>query len=176
MLTELGLHTYVTGSNPALTPGCEFNLLSSEIQLHHALSTGNWLPAASSLFYWEDLKRWFLTCMASPARLSLSVNKLFTVKWYMKHFIYWTAVYCFFGFYVCGRSSCVINLNFKSRKIQFWCYLAWMSFMYDVLPKTCLGCVAVGVSLVDVTVLQTSLYADYDTKTQKLRWFQIFLP
>ena len=33
MLIALGLHTYVTGSNPALTPGCEFYLLLSEIQL-----------------------------------------------------------------------------------------------------------------------------------------------
>jgi len=48
--------------------------------------------------------------------------------------------------------------------------------MYAVLPKTCLGCKGVVVSLGDVNVLQTSLYADYDTKTQKLRWFQIFPP
>ena len=44
-----------------------------------------------------------------------------------------------------------------------------MSFMYDVLPKTCLGCGAVVVWLGDVIVLQTFVYADYDTKTQKLR-------
>ena len=39
-----------------------------------------------------------------------------------------------------------------------------MGFMYDVLPKTCLGCGAVVVSLVDVTIAN----ADYDTKKQKL--------
>ncbi|KAK2552521.1 hypothetical protein P5673_026364 [Acropora cervicornis] len=44
-----------------------------------------------------------------------------------------------------------------------------MGFMYAVLPKTCLGCKGVVVSLGDVNVWQTSLYADYDTKTQKLR-------
>ena len=38
-----------------------------------------------------------------------------------------------------------------------------MSFMYDVFPKTCLGCEAVVVLLVHVTVLQTSVHADYDT-------------
>ena len=48
--------------------------------------------------------------------------------------------------------------------------------MYAVLPKTCLGCKGVVVSLGDVNVWQTSLYADYDTKTQKLRLFQIFPP
>ena len=37
VLIALGLHAYVTGSNPFLTPGCEFYLLLSEIQLHHAL-------------------------------------------------------------------------------------------------------------------------------------------
>ena len=36
-LIALGLHAYVTGSNPVLTPGCEFYLLFSEIQLHHGL-------------------------------------------------------------------------------------------------------------------------------------------
>ena len=41
--------------------------------------------------------------------------------------------------------------------------------MYDVLPKTCLGCGTVVVSLGNVAVLQTSVHAAYDTKTQKLR-------
>ena len=36
-LIALGLHAYVRGSNPVLTPGCEFYLLFSEIQLHHGL-------------------------------------------------------------------------------------------------------------------------------------------
>ena len=37
VLIALGFHAYVTGSNPVLILGCEFYLLLSEIQLHHAL-------------------------------------------------------------------------------------------------------------------------------------------
>ena len=50
---------YVTGSNPALTPSCEFNLLLSEIQLHHALSTGNWLPPCEQAVYCEVIYETF---------------------------------------------------------------------------------------------------------------------
>ena len=43
-----------------------------------------------------------------------------------------------------------------------------MSFIYAVSPKTCLGCKGVVVSIGNVNVWQTSLYTDYDIKTQKL--------
>ena len=50
---------YVTGSNPALTSSCEFNLLLSEIQLQHALSTGNWLPPCEQAVYCEVIYETF---------------------------------------------------------------------------------------------------------------------
>lgn len=99
----------------------------------------------------------------APLGLSLSANRLFTVCW--------------------AFMFVVINLNFKGRqKISSILILFSlksiqvtvkqkheMSFMDAVYPKTCLDCKGVVVSLGEVNVLQTSLYADCDTKMQKLR-------
>ena len=109
------------------------------------------------------LKRYFLTCMAPLARLSLfTVSRAFMFVVYL---LVWLL-----------RQANSIMMQFSLKSTQFTVKQRHqMSLMFDVLPKTCLGCGAVVVSLGEITVLQTSVHADYDTKKQKLR-FQILPP